>query len=116
MIQVATPGVVVVETCTGWQFSGELLSILGDPTIVKAFCGAGGDLDALPCTVTNVVDVQAQCAEALNCKKNDMPGLGKVLSWADPNQREFVWRCWAILRYLQVNGKSKTLGKEVGGG
>eukprot|EP00658_Telonema_sp_P-2_P068126 TRINITY_DN57055_c0_g1_i3.p1 TRINITY_DN57055_c0_g1~~TRINITY_DN57055_c0_g1_i3.p1 ORF type:complete len:287 (-),score=55.76 TRINITY_DN57055_c0_g1_i3:120-980(-) len=103
MIQISSRSMVVVETAYQWAFSPQAQRLLGDSSIVKAFCGAGGDISALEFPVVNVVDIQESAAKVLACPKNQMPGLSQVLSWADPEKRawskqKFGARGWWRLR------------------
>jgi hypothetical protein len=51
--------VVVLEAPQNGRLSVELVALLGDASVAKAFCAADGDTDALGCPVRNIVDVQA---------------------------------------------------------
>jgi len=89
MVQVSSDTTCIVEIAYQWRFSVELTKLLADASIAKVFCGAGGDVDALPTRVDNVIDVQSQVSARLQGNNGETPGLSKVLSFADPLKREW---------------------------
>eukprot|EP00613_Pedinella_sp_CCMP2098_P074870 CAMPEP_0171933554 /NCGR_PEP_ID=MMETSP0993-20121228/31357_1 /TAXON_ID=483369 /ORGANISM="non described non described, Strain CCMP2098" /LENGTH=307 /DNA_ID=CAMNT_0012574103 /DNA_START=17 /DNA_END=940 /DNA_ORIENTATION=+ len=55
--------VVILEAPRGGRLSPDMVALLGDESVTKVFCAAGGDTDALGVPCRNLADVQAIAAE-----------------------------------------------------